>query len=105
LGGRHQHHNLNGLFCVTKPALDDMIERGWGRIVNISSVNGQKGEVGQTNYAAAKAGIHGFTMSLAREVAHRSLKRFSRAGTWVPATTRDRSQAPECGSTLYGCIG
>jgi acetoacetyl-CoA reductase len=65
--------NLNGLFCVTKQALDDMIERGWGRIVNISSVNGQRGQVGQTNYAAAKAGIHGFTMSLAREVAHRNV--------------------------------
>ena len=65
--------NLNSLFCVTKPALDDMIGRGWGRIVNISSVNGQKGQVGQTNYAAAKAGIHGFTMSLAREVAHRNV--------------------------------
>jgi acetoacetyl-CoA reductase len=65
--------NLNGLFCVTKPALDDMIERGWGRIINISSVNGQRGQVGQTNYAAAKAGVHGFTMSLAREVAHRNV--------------------------------
>jgi acetoacetyl-CoA reductase len=65
--------NLNGLFCVTKPALDDMVERGWGRIINISSVNGQKGQVGQTNYAASKAGIHGFTMSLAREVAHRNV--------------------------------
>jgi acetoacetyl-CoA reductase len=65
--------NLNGLFCVTKPVLEDMLERGWGRIINISSVNGQKGQVGQTNYAAAKAGIHGFTMSLAREVAHRNV--------------------------------
>ena len=62
--------NLNGLYCVTKPVVDDMIERGWGRIINISSVNGQRGQVGQTKYAAAKAGIHGFTMSLAREVAH-----------------------------------
>lgn len=65
--------NLNCLYCVTKPILDDMIDRGWGRIINISSVNGQKGQVGQTNYAAAKAGIHGFTMSLAREVAHRNV--------------------------------
>jgi acetoacetyl-CoA reductase len=65
--------NLNCLYCVTKPVLDDMFERGWGRIINISSVNGQKGQVGQTNYAAAKAGIHGFTMSLAREVAHRNV--------------------------------
>jgi acetoacetyl-CoA reductase len=65
--------NLNCLYCVTKPVLDDMIERSWGRIINISSVNGQKGQIGQTNYAAAKAGIHGFTMSLAREVAHRNV--------------------------------
>jgi len=65
--------NLNCLYCVTKPVVDDMIEKGWGRIINISSVNGQKGQVGQTNYAAAKAGIHGFTMSLAREVAHRNV--------------------------------
>jgi acetoacetyl-CoA reductase len=65
--------NLNCLYCVTKPVVDDMIDRGWGRIINISSVNGQKGQVGQTNYAAAKAGIHGFTMSLAREVAHRNV--------------------------------
>jgi acetoacetyl-CoA reductase len=46
-----------------------MVERGWGRIINISSVNGQKGQFGQTNYSTAKAGIHGFTMSLAQEVA------------------------------------
>jgi acetoacetyl-CoA reductase len=65
--------NLNCLYCVTKQVVDDMIERSWGRIINISSVNGQKGQAGQTNYAAAKAGIHGFTMSLAREVAHRNV--------------------------------
>jgi acetoacetyl-CoA reductase len=49
--------------------IDGMVERGWGRIINISSVNGQKGQFGQTNYSTAKAGIHGFTMSLAQEVA------------------------------------
>lgn len=46
-----------------------MIDRGWGRVINISSVNGQKGQFGQTNYSTAKAGIHGFTMALAQEVA------------------------------------
>lgn len=61
--------NLNGIFNVTQPIIAGMAERGWGRIVNIASVNGQKGQLGQTNYAAAKAGMHGFTMSLAREVA------------------------------------
>jgi acetoacetyl-CoA reductase len=61
--------NLNSLFNVTKQVIDGMIERGWGRIVNISSVNGQKGQFGQTNYSTAKAGLHGFTMALAQEVA------------------------------------
>ncbi len=61
--------NLNSLFNVTRQVIDDMLERGWGRVINISSVNGQKGQFGQTNYATAKAGIHGFTMALALEVA------------------------------------
>jgi acetoacetyl-CoA reductase len=61
--------NLNSLFNVTKQVLDDMLDRGFGRIINISSVNGQKGQFGQTNYSTAKAGIHGFTMALAQEVA------------------------------------
>jgi acetoacetyl-CoA reductase len=61
--------NLNSLFNVTRQVIDDMLDRGWGRIVNISSVNGQKGQFGQTNYSTAKAGIHGFTMALAQEVA------------------------------------
>ena len=61
--------NLNSLFNVTKQVIDDMVERGWGRIINISSINGQKGQFGQTNYSTAKAGIHGFTMALAQEVA------------------------------------
>jgi acetoacetyl-CoA reductase len=61
--------NLNSLFNVTKQVLDGMLDRGWGRIVNISSVNGQKGQFGQVNYSTAKAGIHGFTMALAQEVA------------------------------------
>lgn len=61
--------NLNSLFNVTKQVIEDMIERQWGRIINISSVNGQKGQFGQTNYSTAKAGIHGFTMALAQEVA------------------------------------
>ncbi|HVL57663.1 MAG TPA: acetoacetyl-CoA reductase [Burkholderiaceae bacterium] len=61
--------NLNSLFNVTKQVIDGMLEKGWGRIINISSVNGQKGQFGQTNYSTAKAGIHGFTMALAQEVA------------------------------------
>jgi len=61
--------NLNSMFNVTKQVVADMVERGWGRIVNISSVNGEKGQAGQTNYSAAKAGMHGFTMALAQEMA------------------------------------
>jgi acetoacetyl-CoA reductase len=61
--------NLNSMFNVTKQVVGDMVERGWGRIVQISSVNGEKGQAGQTNYSAAKAGMHGFTMALAQELA------------------------------------
>jgi acetoacetyl-CoA reductase len=61
--------NLNSLFNVTKQVIDGMVEKGFGRIINISSINGQKGQFGQTNYSTAKAGIHGFTMALAQEVA------------------------------------
>ena len=65
--------NLNSLFNVTKQVIDGMVEKQWGRIINISSVNGQKGQFGQTNYSTAKAGIHGFTMALAQEVASKGV--------------------------------
>jgi acetoacetyl-CoA reductase len=65
--------NLNSMFNVTKQVLDGMLEKGWGRIVNISSVNGQKGQFGQTNYSTAKAGLHGFSMALAQEVASKGV--------------------------------
>ena len=61
--------NLNSMFNVTKQVVPGMIEKGWGRIIQISSVNGQKGQAGQTNYSAAKAGMNGFTMALAQELA------------------------------------
>jgi acetoacetyl-CoA reductase len=57
------------MFNVTKQVVPDMVEKGWGRIIQISSVNGEKGQAGQTNYSAAKAGMHGFTMALAQEMA------------------------------------
>jgi acetoacetyl-CoA reductase len=59
--------NLNSVFNMTRPVIEGMRERKWGRIVQISSINGQKGQYGQANYAAAKAGMHGFTISLAQE--------------------------------------
>jgi len=60
--------NLNSVFNVTRQVIEGMVERGWGRIVNISSVNALKGQFGQTNYSAAKAGMHGFSKALAQEV-------------------------------------
>ena len=65
--------NLNSMFNVTKQVVADMVERGFGRIVQISSVNGEKGQSGQTNYSAAKAGMHGFTMALAQELASKGV--------------------------------
>jgi acetoacetyl-CoA reductase len=65
--------NLNSMFNVTKQVVADMVERGFGRIIQISSVNGEKGQSGQTNYSAAKAGMHGFTMALAQELANKGV--------------------------------
>ncbi len=65
--------NLNSLFNMTRPVIEGMRERGFGRIVNISSINGQKGQMGQTNYAASKAGDIGFTKSLAQENAKKGI--------------------------------
>ena len=65
--------NLNSMFNVTKQVVPGMVERGWGRIIQISSVNGVKGQAGQTNYSAAKAGTHGFTMALAQELANKGV--------------------------------
>ena len=65
--------NLDSLFNLCKPTVDGMVERGWGRVINISSINGQKGQFGQTNYSAAKAGMHGFAMALAQELANKGV--------------------------------
>jgi len=65
--------NLDSCFNMTKQVMDSMVERTWGRVINVSSVNGQKGAFGQTNYSAAKAGIHGFTKALALEVAKKNV--------------------------------
>jgi acetoacetyl-CoA reductase len=67
------HVNLDGVFNMCRNSVEGMTGRGFGRIVNISSVNGQTGQFGQTNYSAAKAGMHGFTMALAREVAKKGV--------------------------------
>ena len=65
--------NLDSCFNMTKQVMDGMVDRVWGRIINVSSVNGQKGAFGQTNYSAAKAGIHGFSKALALEVAKKGV--------------------------------
>lgn len=67
------HTNLDSMFNVTQQVLSNMITHGFGRIINISSINGQKGQFGQTNYSAAKAGVHGFTKALAQEVAAKGI--------------------------------
>ena len=67
------HTNLDSVFNMTKQVMDGMTDRGWGRVINVSSVNGSKGAFGQTNYSAAKAGMHGFTKALALEVARKGV--------------------------------
>jgi acetoacetyl-CoA reductase len=65
--------NLDSVFHTSRHVIEGMISRGFGRIVNIASVNGVKGQFGQTNYSSAKAGMHGFTMALAQEVANKGI--------------------------------
>ncbi|WP_181704630.1 acetoacetyl-CoA reductase [Chthonobacter rhizosphaerae] len=65
--------NLDSMFTMTKPVIEGMRSRGFGRIINISSINGQKGQMGQTNYSAAKAGVIGFTKALAQENAFKGI--------------------------------
>jgi acetoacetyl-CoA reductase len=65
--------NLDSVYNCTQPVIEGMTERGWGRVINISSINGQKGQFGQANYSAAKAGMHGFTKAVAQEVARKGV--------------------------------
>jgi len=65
--------DLDSVFVMTKLVIEDMIQAGWGRIINISSINAQKGQFGQTNYSAAKSGVHGFTKALAQEVSSKGI--------------------------------
>ena len=67
------HVNLASIFNMSRQVIEGMRERGFGRIVNISSINGQKGQMGQTNYSAAKAGVIGFTKALAQETANKGI--------------------------------
>lgn len=65
--------NLNSVFNTTQPVIEGMTNRNWGRVINISSINGQKGQFGQANYSAAKAGMHGFTKAVAQETARKNV--------------------------------
>ncbi|NJM34237.1 MAG: acetoacetyl-CoA reductase [Rhodomicrobium sp.] len=65
--------DLSSMFNMSQPVIDGMRNRNWGRIINISSINGQKGQMGQTNYSAAKAGVIGFTKALAQETARKGI--------------------------------
>jgi acetoacetyl-CoA reductase len=67
------HTNMDSVFNMTRQVIEGMRERGYGRIINISSINGQKGQAGQTNYSAAKAGMIGFTKALAMESANKGI--------------------------------
>ena len=92
--------NLNSAFNVTHQLINGMCDRGFGRIVNISSINGQKGQYGQTNYSAAKAGIHGFTMALAQEVAKKGVT----VNTVSPGYINTQMMADVPESVLTGII-
>src|SRR5687768_15380728 len=65
--------NLTSVFNLTRQVVEGMMNRGFGRIINVSSINGQKGQMGQANYSASKAGMHGFTMAVAQEVARKGV--------------------------------
>jgi acetoacetyl-CoA reductase len=95
--------NLNSLFHVTKQVIEGMLDRGWGRIINISSVNGQRGQFGQTNYSTAKAGIHGFTMALAQEVAGRGVTVNTVSPGYI-GTDMVRAVKPEVLDRIVGSI-
>lgn len=95
--------NLNSLFNVTRQVIDRMLDRGLGRVTNISSVNGQKGQFGQTNYSTAKAGIHGFTMALAQEVAARGVTVNTVSPGYI-GTEMVRAVRPEVLDKIVGTI-
>ncbi len=86
--------NLDSLFNVTRHVINGMLERNFGRIINISSINGQKGQFGQSNYSTAKAGMHGFTKSLAQEVASKGITVNTVSPGYV-ATDMVKKVAPE----------
>jgi acetoacetyl-CoA reductase/3-oxoacyl-[acyl-carrier protein] reductase len=98
--------NLSGAFYLSKPALKHMVDRGSGRIVNISSIIGQIGNVGQANYAAAKSGLFGLTMTMAREAAH-ALSRAGKLEDEGPGVAQEQATRgpPGSGQFIAGLPG
>ena len=97
------HTNLNSLFNVSRLVIEGMRERGWGRIINISSINGQAGQAGQTNYSAAKAGVIGFTKALALESASKGITVNAIAPGYID-TDMVRAVSPEVLEKIIGKI-
>jgi acetoacetyl-CoA reductase len=95
--------NLNSVFNVTRQVVEGMVERGWGRIINISSVNALKGQFGQTNYSAAKAGMHGFSKALAQEVVKQGVTVNTISPGYVE-TDMVRAMKPEVLDSIVGQI-
>jgi len=95
--------NLNSVFNVTRQVIEGMTERGWGRIINISSVNALKGQFGQTNYSAAKAGMHGFAKALAQEVVRKGVTVNTISPGYVE-TDMVRAMKPEVLQSIIGQI-
>jgi acetoacetyl-CoA reductase len=95
--------NLNSVFNVTRQVIEGMMERGWGRIINISSVNALKGQFGQTNYSAAKAGMHGFTKALAQETVKKGVTVNTISPGYVD-TDMVRAIKPEVLQSIVGAI-
>lgn len=101
--------NLDSMFHMTRTVINSMIDKGWGRVINISSVNAQKGQFGQCNYSAAKAGIHGFTKALAQEVARKGVTVNTVSPGYIKtamvAKISDEIQAQICSTIPVGRFG
>ena len=95
--------NLDSAFNITQPVVRGMMERGFGRIINIASVNGQKGQFGQSNYSAAKAGLHGFTMAVAQETATHGVTVNTISPGYV-STEMTRAMPPEILDTIVSQV-
>lgn len=95
--------NMDALFNVTQPVLKGMVARGWGRVINVSSVNAKRGQFGQTNYCASKAGVSGFTRALAQEVAAKGVT-VNAVSPGYTDTDMVRKIAPDILQKIIACV-